>query len=242
MPIEGEYRAPPVSRSQVDKLGARLKENESPSPADIELFLSYQRSLRSALEETIMAVGTIYAGLFPGRPFRANVAERDKRLDSVIAKLRRETTKLSQMQDVVGFRLTVENMVEQDLMLSALSASSLWRTYDRRAAESATGYRAVHLVSRHAAGPVEFQLRTRMQHEWAQLSEFFDEFEPGVKYGREGPALRTLKILSERIRELEDLEVEAERDPEHGANVARLQKGMLEIIAGLRQEIEEQTK
>jgi hypothetical protein len=75
------------------------------------------------------------------------------------------------------------------------------------------------------------------------LSEFFDEFEPGVKYGADGPALRTLKLLSERIRELEDLQLGVRWDEEGVAQDAgRLQEGMLESIANLRKGLQARTR
>ncbi len=181
-----------------------------------------------------------YKMAFPDEPYEQAVGRREKRLGSVIAKLHRETTKLSQMQDIVGFRVTLDSIVEQNDLIARFPRELRWRVIDRRDRESATGYRAVHLVFQHAAGPVEAQIRTRMQHEWAQLSEFFDEFEPGVKYGLGGRAVQTLKLLSEQIRELEDLQIETGREEgDARRDVGRLQDGMLEIIATIRQEIEE---
>ncbi|TDQ53768.1 RelA/SpoT domain-containing protein [Actinorugispora endophytica] len=57
------------------------------------------------------------------------------------------------------------------------------RVIDRRAAPS-HGYRAVHVVVYPHGIPVEVQVRTRLQHEWAEAFErFADAVGRGVRYG-----------------------------------------------------------
>ena len=55
---------------------------------------------------------------------------------------------------------------------------------DRRANPS-HGYRAIHVIVRHEEKLVEIQVRTSLQHVWAELSEkMSDVFDPAIKYAR----------------------------------------------------------
>jgi putative GTP pyrophosphokinase len=232
-----------IARSQLDKLGDRLKAEEAPSRDDLDTLSTYRRSLRIAFDDAVQTVRSAYDTAIGEPSFQQRVARREKRVESIVAKLRRGSIKLSQMQDIAGFRVTVDTITQQNGLLSTLTADASWRIYDRRIVASATGYRAVHLIRRLSEGPVEAQIRTRMQHEWAQLSEFFDEFEPGVKYGKEGPALEVLRSLSEQIRNVEDLQLESSHEhPEFSIQLSRLQDRMLRLIAELRDEIWERTR
>lgn len=61
--------------------------------------------------------------------------------------------------------------------------------FDRRESPS-NGYRAVHVVVRHLDLPIEIQVRTALQHVWAELSEkLSDVVDPAVKYGGGPPRL-----------------------------------------------------
>lgn len=59
------------------------------------------------------------------------------------------------------------------------------KVVDRRYQPS-YGYRAVHLIVFPASVPVEIQVRTRLQHEWANLFEkLADRIGRGIRYGEE---------------------------------------------------------
>jgi hypothetical protein len=78
---------------------------------------------------------------------------------------------------------------------------------DRRKTPS-HGYRAVHFVVRLDGIPVEVQVRTELEHSWAQLSEkLADMVGPAVKYGGGPELLRsTLLDLSDLLGQMETLE------------------------------------
>ena len=88
------------------------------------------------------------------------------------------------MQDIAGCRLVVANRVEQDMivfeMVDYLPGTLV---HDRREAPR-HGYRAVHVLSTFEHHPVEVQVRTILQHTWAEASErLSDVIDPAIKYG-----------------------------------------------------------
>ncbi|HUF61269.1 MAG TPA: RelA/SpoT domain-containing protein, partial [Verrucomicrobiales bacterium] len=107
--------------------------------------------------------------------------------------------RLSQMQDIAGCRVVVADIVRQDQLVASLatdfpSASVI----DRRDNPSSShGYRAVHIVAEMSGKPIEIQIRSSLQHLWAELSEkCADVLDPAIKYGG-GPS-RWREFLSKR--------------------------------------------
>jgi len=142
-------------------------------------------------------------GLEPsGRP--------SKSTSSIIEKLQRETIRLTQAQDIAGCRVIVTDINEQERVVAALRglfpAASI---VDRRAAPS-YGYRAVHAIVEENGMTVEVQIRTTLQHLWAELSEkFSDVMDPAIKYGGgEGEVRELLLERSGLVSRLERLELE----------------------------------
>lgn len=72
------------------------------------------------------------------------------------------------------------------------------------------GYRAVHVIPVVADLPVEIQIRTALQHRWAELSEkLSDLVDPGIKYGRGASELQeALSRSSAMITKIEGLEIQ----------------------------------
>src|ERR1035437_1163164 len=77
---------------------------------------------------------------------------------------------------------------------------------DRRKQPS-YGYRAVHIIATVQSKPVEIQVRTELQHLWAQLSErLSDARGSAIKYGGGDPDIRQrLSEMSNLIGSYEDL-------------------------------------
>ena len=75
---------------------------------------------------------------------------------------------------------------------------------DRRARPS-HGYRAIHIVVRIAGVPVEVQIRTLLQHLWAEYSEILSDLvDKGLKYGGGPKDFReNLTSASEMVASLE---------------------------------------
>lgn len=199
---------PPLSRSQVDRLGERLGSSEYPDPADLDLLDEFERSFEPAQSFVISLIR---------ERLRLDPTARTETVHSVVAKVRRERTALSRMQDIAGCRLVVADLVQQGSVVEHLCELP-WdghRVFDRRATPS-HGYRAVHVVATTMGRHVEVQVRTILQDLWAQVSEkMADRFGLEVKYGggpAEGQALLAqfsadiamVEELRDRVRKLED--------------------------------------
>ena len=126
-----------MSRRQVDRLGERLRDN--PQAEDISAFEEYRNLFLPPLDQ----VGQKLVNLGLG----TGVTRRIKRTESAIAKLSRQRTlKLSQMQDIAGCRLVVDNLAQQDVVRNMIGLDlAVHNIHDRRQNPS-SGYRAVHLV------------------------------------------------------------------------------------------------
>ena len=120
----------------------------------------------------------------------ALVAQRIKRLPSIIAKLARQSDmKFSQMQDIGGCRVVLKT-IKQVRGLETVLAESKWNHQqmapkDYIAHPKRSGYRGIHLKYRFAGRgekrtysnlKVEIQLRTELQHQWATAVETVDTF------------------------------------------------------------------
>lgn len=165
-----------LSNNQVDKLGAELRAGriDEESLRRLELFRAEFVDAYTHVEDAL--VRTLRLSV-TGRPSKSTVA--------IVEKLRRETARLSQIQDIAGCRVIVPDMSSQNQLLRALEAI-LGNAYvdDKRDAPK-HGYRAIHVIARHKGRPVEIQLRTKPQHAWAEISEkFADAFGQSIKYGK----------------------------------------------------------
>jgi putative GTP pyrophosphokinase len=115
-------------------------------------------------------------GLEPtGRPAKSTT--------SISEKLRRESIRLTQMQDIAGCRLLVSDVANQERVVEALShLFDDVAIVDRRERPS-YGYRAVHLIVTSFGKVIEIRVRTSLQHLWAELSEkCCDVMDPAIKY------------------------------------------------------------
>jgi putative GTP pyrophosphokinase len=131
-----------------------------------------------------------------------------KSTPSIIEKLQRESIRLSQIQDIAGCRVVVANVIVQDLVVQALSG--LFpdaRVVDRRLNPS-HGYRAVHVVVGADGRDIEVQVRTSLQHLWAEYSEKLSDLrDPALKYGGGDEEIQSmLQETSFLVSEIEDFE------------------------------------
>ncbi len=94
-----------------------------------------------------------------------------KTVGTIVDKLKRESLRLSQMQDIAGARLVVaDSRVVQDRTVEIISRLfDDARIVDRRASPS-HGYRAVHVVVSIDRRLVEVQVRTGLQDLWRRYS------------------------------------------------------------------------
>jgi len=189
-----------LSKTQVDRLGDRLRKGIV-AEEDLQQLDAYRRSFAGAYDEVVAIIRDATQLEPTGRPAKSTT--------SIIDKLRRETIRLSQMQDIAGCRVVVLNMHVQDQVVERLrSALPKAIVVDRRKQPS-FGYRAVHVVATARSKLVEIQVRTELQHLWAQFSEkLSDVRDPGIKYGGGGAEIQqTLSSISTLIASLEKVEL-----------------------------------
>ncbi len=168
-----------VSKTQIDRLGDRLKGSPH-TESDLRLLDDYRRSFAEAYEAVVRTIRQ--RGEFPtGRLAKSTV--------SITEKLRRESIRLSQMQDVAGCRVVVANLVKQDEFVASLKTDFPDASVIDRRDNPSYGYRAVHVIVEISGKPIEIQVRTSLQHLWAEFSEkSTDVLDPTIKYGG-GPDL-----------------------------------------------------
>jgi putative GTP pyrophosphokinase len=196
-----------VTKTQIDRLGDRLKRGNV-AEVDLRLLDLYRRSFAEAYEAVVGSIRQ-RLGLEPtGRPAKSTT--------SISEKLRRESIRLTQMQDIAGCRLLVSDVANQERVVEALSRLFDDVTIVDRRERPSYGYRAVHLIVISYGKVIEIQVRTSLQHLWAELSEkFSDVVDPAIKYGGG----------EERIREL------LARTSNLVAMVELIEKQLVDILA-----------
>lgn len=188
-----------ISGSQLTRLGERLRAGPL-SEADLRMLDEYRRSFGPASEQVLAALReTIDV------PVTVRGA---KSTQAIVEKLRRQSCRLGQIQDIAGCRLVVTDLQVQDEVASRIRAAFLEvHVHDRREVPS-HGYRALHLVVKVLERWVEIQVRTELQHQWASLSEVLaDTFGNEVKYGAgPEPAQLVLRRTADAIAAAEELD------------------------------------
>lgn len=189
----------PTSKTQIDRLGDRLRKGKF-GDEEVRQLDEFRRSFTEAYEEVVGIVRKATQLQPTGRPAKSTT--------SIIEKLRRETMRLTQMQDIAGCRLVVQGIVVQDKVVAELKNALPSAVVVDRREQPSHGYRAVHIIATAQGKLVEIQVRTELQHLWAQLSEkLSDVSDPGIKYGGGNPLARELMSISSRtIAGLESME------------------------------------
>ncbi len=170
-----------MTRSQIERLGVRLVASDPPSTEDLsalhELLLGYRNALEAAVARVRRDLGI-------------SPSSRVKTTGTILEKLERYGGSwLKSIQDLAGMRLVggfdrkgQDALVDQLVELFADGVRAP-RVVDRRE-EPSHGYRAVHVIVFAGSLPVEVQVRTALQHEWAELFEkLADLAGRGIRYG-----------------------------------------------------------
>ena len=196
-----------LTKSAIDRAGRRYRNYEE-VPNDRRLLQAYRGMRCQAFDSDFETL----AGCLRDLP--CAVGCRVKQTDTVVRKLRRESTMaLSRMDDIVAFRVVVPSPAVQQTVAERLERCP--RT--SRIADYASnpggheGYRAIHVIVRqnvrYPSGTThghtcEIQVRTHYQHVWATVSESFGQ---QVKEGGGSAEVREyLRELSEKIEAYEE--------------------------------------
>lgn len=186
-----------TSKTQIDRLGNRLRKGEA-GDTELRQLDDFRRSFAGAYDEVVATIRKVAQREPTGRPA--------KTITSIVEKLRRETIRLSQMQDIAGCRLVVRDVLSQDRVAAQLMVGLPSAVLVDRRKQPSYGYRAIHIIATAQGKPVEIQIRTELQHLWAQLSEkLSDVFDPALKYG--GGNREAQQLMSEASTLIGELEV-----------------------------------
>lgn len=169
------------SKSRISRLGKALI-STSPPPAEPleelhELLIVYDAALDVAVARIREHVNV-------------QPTSRLKNTGTILEKLRRSGGgSLGNIQDLAGIRIVLDcDLTEQIRFARRVEKifsdeARLPKIVDRRFEES-RGYRAVHVIVTIEGRPVEVQIRTTLQHQWANLFEkFADIVGRGIRYG-----------------------------------------------------------
>lgn len=210
-----------ISKTQIDRLGERLKKG-SPNEADLQLLTEYRRSFSNAHNTVVRAIREKLNLMPTGRP--------EKSTASIIEKLRRESIRLSQIQDIAGCRIIVGDIDAQDRAVVSLQGLYPGASLADRRRFPSHGYRAIHVIAKISGLPIEIQVRTTLQHTWAEFSErLSDRIAPGIKYGGGNDQMReVLTGYSKIVEEFEASEREMAALPPQSLERMLIQQGMTE--------------
>jgi ppGpp synthetase/RelA/SpoT-type nucleotidyltranferase len=178
--------ATPISRNQLRKLTKRLR-NGTETPDDLHALADVLIYYRQVLERAHAEVARVCAETQHAEP----MAPRVKTLKTTMEKLHRQPDlhSLAQIRDLAGLRVVVHGTrTDQDEIAARIGAvlpdeSRTAKLIDRRA-DPRSGYRAVHLEVRREGILLEVQVRTTLQHQWAEVFErAADRLGRGLRYG-----------------------------------------------------------
>ena len=178
-------------------MGDRLRK-DTLSDSDLKSLDDYRRSFDKAYEVVVRTIRERLQLEPTGRPAKSTT--------SIIEKLHRESIRLSQMQDIAGCRIVVKDINKQEEVVGALrEVFSKASIVDRRK-RPGCGYRAVHVIVNSAGKLVEIQVRSLLQHLWAQFSErISDKVDPKIKYGGGKREIQqNLQAVSRIVRDVEE--------------------------------------
>ncbi len=169
------------------RIGAREQLNQSEQEL-YETFIRDAKNRMSAMQARLTSSLPVYSKVMR-RMVDAEIVGRVKTLNTLADKLERTPQeKLPSIHDVAGVRIVAPiSMVEQQAFAESLckefddflQCSRPAKLIDRLDSPS-HGYRALHVIVWPEGNPIEIQIRTSLQHAWAQLMEVL-----GDRWGRE---------------------------------------------------------
>lgn len=166
-----------ISKGRINALGAQLRAGHI--TGDVEWRERCYRLFRLlGLPPMFRAL----SGVLNGKSVL--LAARLKRRKSLRAKLKRLVSiKLSQVADIIGFRVICQSVADSSAVVAAIDSLGL-PTKTRHHDPAPSGYRATHLEiqidqelpsGKAINFAIEVQVRTYFQHLWAMRSEAFGE-------------------------------------------------------------------
>ena len=195
----------PFTRGALSRLGVAVREG-TPFTSEVaqvrDGYDHYYSEAAQALEEL---VATWAVDALPGTP---EVTSRAKSWLTVEAKIQ-QGLDLAGIRDLAGARVVLGSggLDQQDHLVSYMQQQvDAAKVIDRRT-DPRSGYRAVHLEMKLGGGRVEVQIRTRRQHQWAEVCEAAaDQWGRELRYGKEPSGFTEgRRAMWSKIQELSDI-------------------------------------
>jgi ppGpp synthetase/RelA/SpoT-type nucleotidyltranferase len=207
-----------LSKTRIDKAGLALAKSRFKDEVDFieleEVFDEYRKAHLQPLSETTLELQHLMTNY--GEPYY--IAHRLKRKPQIVRKLNRLSVRFTQLQDIGGCRIIVQRNSDVDKLLAYLTEKSatqnifsIDRTTDyREQGRDDTGYRALHVILKRDGFYLELQIRSRIQHYWAESIE-----RTSVIYGHHLKEKEGAPEVIEYFKSLSDVfyEIEAGREP-----------------------------
>lgn len=179
-----------ISKTKVDRAGRCLRDwwsaPDPPLDEEVRNAVGLVWAYRSAFQRPLIRA-TVNLRYYVGKETATiTVAQRLKRIPRVLEKLSRlPNMRLSQMQDIGGSRAVLPSATAVSNVLAGLRRNwDVITTDDYTTTPKFTGYRGVHVIIRKDGVPVEVQLRTPGQQDWADAVERVDgRHDVGLKDG-----------------------------------------------------------
>ena len=207
-----------VTKSSIDKAGRILATADPYGDEAFEMemvFDEYRKSHLHPLSEMTLQLQS-WLGEYRSKYY---IAQRLKRKPQILRKLRRLSVRLTQLQDIGGCRIVVSTNADVERLLTFLRAHAsrngplrfVRETDYRHRGRDDSGYRAVHVIIEHSARKLELQIRSRIQHYWAESIE-----RTSIIYGHYLKELQGHPVVVRYYKELSELffEIESGRMPQ----------------------------
>lgn len=197
------------------RLGERLRNYKI---KDIEIpieDLEILQTLRTSYKVPLSRIFEVLQESIKRVNKEAIITYRIKRIDSIISKLTRlEDTQLPRIEDIAGCRCILKNN-DQVYRLKEILEKELYIKSDRNdyiANPKKDGYKSLHLIVQtkdKLSRPIEVQLRSEKDHNWATLVEITDLiYNTRIKeLGNENELGRILLLLSKGFENLNKSEI-----------------------------------
>ena len=205
------------SKTQIDRAGRALALDKIEKVEDLifeDIFDAYRAAHLGPLSNTTLELQRWLDEY--GRSYY--IAQRLKRKPQILRKLRRLSVRLTQLQDIGGCRIIVENNKDVDDLIrfierQALKLGSfriLRKTDYRDKGRDDTGYRSVHLIIFRENFTLELQVRSKIQHYWSESIE-----RTSVIYGHHLKEKEGDELVILYFKKLSDIfyEIESGRQP-----------------------------
>lgn len=207
-----------LTKTKIDRAGVALSKGEFRSEEELleleGVFDEYRKSHLQPLSETTIELQN-WLNAYGGSYY---IAQRLKRKPQIIRKLNRLSVRLTQLQDIGGCRIIVEKNQDVEKLrkfieekISTQSNFKLNRSTDyREKGRDDTGYRSLHLMLEKNGIKLELQIRSRIQHYWAESIE-----RTSVIYGYHLKEKEGDQAVIGYFKQLSDIfyEIEAGREP-----------------------------